>query len=157
MMQRRDFIKGSLLLSAAALFNPELYRHRLLAFEEAIEITYDQAVEAFSAGKKSVDGSALITLDIPTRPGSAVTIPVEINVKSPMNDEDYISAIAILTTKNKVNKAVTVDLSPANGMAYLFANIKLGETQEVVVLAKTNKGVIYKASKKIHVALSGCE
>ncbi len=156
-MQRRDFIKSSLLLSAAALFNPELYHHRLLAFEEAIEITYEQAVEAFSAGVKSIDGNALISLDIPTQPSSAATIPVEINVASPMREDDYIRAIAIITTKNKVNKAVTAEFTPANGMAYLFANIKLGETQEVVVLAKTNRGVIYKTSKRILVALSGCK
>ncbi len=157
MMQRRNFIKTSLLLSAVALFNPERYQHRLLGFEEAIELTYQQVLKEFCEGRTAVDGSLLISLTIPTQPGSSVTIPVEVSVESPMNEEDYIRSIAILTTKNKVNKAVIVEYTPANGIAYLFANIKLSQTQDVVVLAKTNKGVIYKASKKILVAINGCD
>ncbi len=156
-MQRRNFIKGSLLLAAAGLFNPELYHHRLFAFEEAIEMSYAEAEKEFTQGTKSLDGSKLITLDIPKRPGSAATVPVEIHVDSPMQKDDYIRSIAILTTKNKVNKAVIAEFTPANGMAYLYANIKLGQKQDVVVFAKTDKGVIYKTSQKVYVALSGCD
>ena len=156
-MKRRLFLKSSLLLAVASLSHPELYQQRLWAFEEAITLSYAELESEFAEGHKILDNSAKITLNIPTQPGSASTVPVEVTVESPMLPDDYIESLAILTTKNKVNKVVIADFTPANGLAYLYVNIKLGQTQEVVVLAMTNNKTVYKKSKKISVAINGCQ
>lgn len=154
-MQRRSFIKGTFALATIGLLNPVLFRHGLAA-EEAIEMPYKDLLEEYLSGKKAVDGSSIMTLNVPEEPENGAVVPVEVTINYPMSADNYISNITVLTTKNKVNKAISFDLTPENGMAYLLVNVKMGQSQDVVILAKTNKGQIYQASKSVRVALGGC-
>lgn len=155
-MERRSFIKGTFALATIGLLNPVLFRHNVSAAEEAIEMPYKDLIEEYLSGKKPLDGSSIMTLNIPEEPENGAVVPIEVTVNYPMAADNYISNITVLTTKNKANKAISFDLTPANGMAYLYVNVKMGQTQDVVILAKTNKGQIYKASKSVRVALGGC-
>lgn len=154
-MERRSFMKGTFALATIGLLNPVLFQHALAA-EEAIEMPYKDLIEEYLSGKKAVDGSSIMTLNVPEEPENGAVVPVEVTINYPMSADNYISNITVLTTKNKANKAISFDLTPDNGMAYLLVNVKMGQTQEVVILAKTNKGQIYKASKSARVALGGC-
>jgi len=155
-MERRTFIKGTFALATIGLLNPILFRHGLSAAEEAVEIPYNELLSDYLAGKKAEDGSSIMSLNIPEAPENGAVVPVEVTINHPMNADDYISNITVLTTKNKVNKAISFDLTPANGIAYLYVNVKMGQTQDVVILAKTNKGRIFQASQNVRVALGGC-
>lgn len=154
-MQRRDFLKGSLAAAACALLNPEL-NNNLLHAEEAEELSYADALELFTDGEEVSDGSSMMKLNIPDAPPSGATVPVEVTIDHPMDENNYIESIAVFTTKNKANKVISADLTPANGIAYLYVNAKLGQTQDVVVVAKTSEGKFYKASKSVKIALGGC-
>ncbi|MDD5051473.1 MAG: thiosulfate oxidation carrier protein SoxY [Sulfuricurvum sp.] len=155
-MERRSFIKGTFALATIGLLNPILFRHGLSAAEDAIEIPYKDALDEYLRGKKVEDGSKIMSLNIPDAPENGAVVPVEVTVDYPMKADDYISNITVLTTKNKANKAISFDLTPANGMAYLYVNVKMGQTQDVVILAQTNKGRIFQSSKNVRVALGGC-
>jgi sulfur-oxidizing protein SoxY len=109
-----------------------------------------------SNDKKVEVENSIIKLNIPEAPESGAIVPVEVTVDYPMDADNYISNIKVLTTKSKIDDAVSFDLTPANGMAYLYVNIKLGQTQDVVVLATTNNGKVFKASQKVKVAIGGC-
>jgi len=154
-MQRREFLKGSAAVAALLLLNPELQRNRLFA-AEAEELSYADAVELFTGGEPVSDGSGMITLNVPDAPPSGATVPVEVTVDYPMEADKYVASIAVFTTKNKANKVISADLEPACGMAYLYVNAKLGETQDIVTIIKTSDDKYYKASKKVKVALGGC-
>lgn len=155
-MQRRSFIKGTFALATIGLLHPVLFRHNLSAAEEAIEIPYKELLDDYLAGKKAEDGSTIMKLNIPDAPENGAVVPVEVTIDYPMNSDNYISNITVFTTKNKANKAISFDLTPANGIAYLYVNVKMGQTQDVVILAKTNKGQIFQTSKNVRVALGGC-
>ncbi len=155
-MQRRSFIKGAFAFATIGLLHPELFRHNLSAAEEAVEIPYNDLLNDYLSGKKAEDGSSIMSLNIPEAPENGAVVPVEVTINHPMMADNYISNITVLTTKNKVNKAISFDLTPANGIAYLYVNVKMGQTQDVVILAKTNKGQIFKASQNVRVALGGC-
>lgn len=155
-MQRRSFIKGTFVLAAIGLLNPVLFRHNLTAAEEAIEMPYKELLEEYLGSKKAQDGSSIMTLNIPDAPENGAVVPIEVTIDYPMTPDNYISNITVLTTKNKVNKAISFDLTPANGIAYLYVNVKMGQTQDVVILAQTNNGKIFQASKTVRVALGGC-
>jgi len=154
-MERRSFIKGTFALATVGLLNPILFRHGLAA-EEAIEMPYKELLDEYLGGKKAEDGSTIMKLNIPDAPENGAVVPIEVTIDHPMTSDSYISNITVLTTKNKANKAISFDLTPANGIAYLYVNVKMGQTQDVVILAKTNKGKIYQASKNVRVALGGC-
>lgn len=155
-MHRRSFMKGSFALATIGLLNPMLFQHGLSAAEEAVEIPYNDLLNDYLAGKKAEDGSSIMSLNIPEAPENGAVVPVEVTINHPMTADNYISNITVLTTKNKVNKAISFDLTPASGIAYLYVNVKMGQTQDVVILAKTNKGQIFKASQNVRVALGGC-
>ncbi len=154
-MQRREFLKGTFAVAACALLNPEI-QNNVLHAEEAEELSYADALELFTDGAAVADGSGMIKLDIPDAPASGATVPVEITVDHPMDADNYIASIAVFSTKNKANKVITADLTPDCGMAYLYVNAKLGQTQDVVVIVKTSKGKFFKASKSVKIALGGC-
>lgn len=155
-MERRSFIKGTFALATIGLLNPILFRHGAAAAEEAIEMPYKDLLDDYLTGKKAEDGSKIMKLNIPDAPENGAVVPVEVTIDYPMNADNYISNITVLTTKNKANKAISFDLTPANGLAYLYVNVKMGQTQDVVILAQTNKGKIFQASKNVRVALGGC-
>lgn len=155
-MQRRGFIKGIFALSAVGLINPKFFGHALYAQEAAIEMPAEGLLHDYLSGKEAQNGSSIMQLNIPETPENGAVVPVEVTINHPMTVDNYISNITILATKNKANKAVSFDLTPANGMAYLYINMKLGQTQDVIILAKTNQGKIYKASKTVRIALGGC-
>lgn len=155
-MERRSFVKGTFALAAIGLLNPILFGHKLSAAEDAIEMPFKELLDEYLSGKKAEDGSSIMTLNIPDAPENGAVVPVEVTVNHPMSADNYISNITVLTTKNKANKAISFDLTPANGIAYLYVNVKMGQTQDVVILAKTNKGKIFKASQTVRVALGGC-
>jgi len=155
-MERRSFIKGTFALATIGLLNPVLFRHGLAAEEEAVEMPFKDLLDDYLLGKKAEDGSSIMKLNIPDAPENGAVVPIEVTIDHPMTADNYISNITVLTTKNKANKAISFDLTPANGIAYLYVNVKMGQTQDVVILAKTNKGKIFQASKNVRVALGGC-
>ncbi|MGZ8546761.1 MAG: thiosulfate oxidation carrier protein SoxY, partial [Sulfuricurvum sp.] len=124
-MRRRNFIKGTFALATIGLLNPILFRHGLSAAEEAVEMPFKELLDDYLSGKKAEDGSSIMTLNIPESPENGAVVPVEVTIKHPMETDNYISNITVLTTKNKVNKAISFDLTPANGIAYLYVNVKM--------------------------------
>lgn len=155
-MQRRSFIKGIFALATIGLLNPIFFRHGLSAAEEAVEMPFTELINDYLSGKTAEDGSSIMALNIPEAPENGAVVPVEVTINHPMTADNYISNITVLTTKNKANKAISFDLTPANGIAYLYVNVKMGQTQDVVILAKSNRGKIFKVSQNVRVALGGC-
>ena len=155
-MERRDFLRyTSLALAATMVTRVDLRAEE--DDEEAIEISFDEAyAEATQGAKKVVKNAKELKLNIPDAPENGLVVPVEVEVDYPMTKEKYIKQIVVMPTKNKVNLAITANYTPANGKAYLYVNVKLGGTQEVVVVARTNDDVVYEARKKVKVALGGC-
>ena len=151
-MERREFLSlGSAALLVAALPLP------LSAKEAAAKLPFEVAYkEAIKGARKVIKNAKQMKLNIPEEPENGLVVPVEVEIDYPMEEKRYIKQITVLTTKNKVNRVVTANYTPANGKAYLYVNAKLGGTQEVVVVARTNDDVVFEKRKKIKVALGGC-
>ncbi len=155
-MERREFLHystlafGSVLLGGVRLYAED-------EENEAIELPFEEAyAEATKGAKKIIKNAKEMNLDIPNAPENGLVVPVEVEIDYPMQKDRYIKEIVVMPTKNKVNLALTAHYTPANGKAYLATNVKLGGTQEVVVVARTNDDVIFEKRKKVKVALGGC-
>jgi len=155
-MERRVFLKNTLALTGAAILAPALFEGKLLAADDAKELRRFKRQYRKFGGDKAVDGSGIIKMNIPEYPENGATVPVEVEIDHPMEEGNYIAKITVLVELNKGKHVITANYTPANGMAYLFVNAKLGGTQHVHVLAETNTGKIYTHKKKINVALGGC-
>lgn len=155
-MDRRDFLKQTVAVAGAVALAPALFGEKLHANEDAKELRRFKRQFSKYGGDKAEDGSGMITLNIPEYPENGATVPVEVEIDHPMEADDYIAKITVLVELNKGKHVITANYTPANGMAYLFVNAKLGGTQHVHVLAETNTGKVYTHKKKINVALGGC-
>lgn len=153
-MQRRDFLRRTAAFAGAAALAPLLFGEKLHADDKEMH-RFERQFHKMG-GDKAVDGSGIITLDIPEYPENGATVPVEVSIDHPMEADNYIAKISVLVELNKGKHVITANYTPANGLAYLFVNAKLAGTQHVVVLAETNTGKIYTHKKKINVALGGC-
>jgi sulfur-oxidizing protein SoxY len=150
-MNRREFIKSSSSFVACATLSSFIFKDALFA-----EDNYDSYIASVIKGKTVVDGGKTIKLTIPDKPENGLKTSVEIFIDYPMNTKQYISRIHVLAPKNKLFHAMTADFSPKSGMAFLYTEMRVGIAQEVVVLAETNEGKIFKATKMVQVEPSGC-
>ncbi len=151
-MKRREFLHLAVAGTGLLLFA----KSRLLA-QEVEELPFAEAyADATEEAKKIIKNAKEILLNIPDAPENGLVVPVEVEITYPMKPDRYIKEIHVLTTKNKVNKVITANYTPANGKAYLYVNAKLGSTQDVVVLARTNDDIVFEARKRVKVALGGC-
>ncbi len=156
-MKRREFLQLSSAAALTLLLGSPQGLHAEEDDNEAIEIPFKEAyADATEGAKKVVKNAKEMKLNIPDAPENGLVVPIEVEVEYPMTPQRYIKEITVLPTKNKVNKVVTAHYTPANGKAYLYVNAKLGGTQEVVILARTNDDVIFEKRKKVKVALGGC-
>ncbi len=153
-MQRRRFLQ----ISGLVLVGISIARVKLLAQEsEAIKIPFAEAyADATKGARKIVKNAKEMRLNIPDSPENGLVVPIEVEVDYPMEAKRYIKRIDVLPTKNRVNKVITAHYTPDNGKAYLYVNAKLGETQDVVILARTNDDTVFEARKHVKVALGGC-
>ena len=153
-MKRREFLKKT----ATATLAVPLLTNVVYADDDEIpeEYPYEEAYKDIVGDAEVKDGSSVMELNIPKQPSSGAAIPIEVTVNLPMEKDNYVIAIYVLTTKNKINHVITANYTPDNGIAYPFVNAKLGTKQDVVIIAETSKGEFYKASQYVRAPLGGC-
>jgi sulfur-oxidizing protein SoxY len=154
-MERRNFIKSICAASAvAATVTPSA----LLAKEAPKGgniLSYDAAVAAITGGKAVAD-SDKIKLTVPEIAENGAVVPVKVDVDHPMEENNYVKAIHVLSTKNGNARCADVMLTPLNGNGYFATRIKLGGTQDVVALVELSDGTFIKSAKSVKVTIGGC-
>ncbi|MCF6206720.1 MAG: thiosulfate oxidation carrier protein SoxY [Sulfurovum sp.] len=157
-MKRRSFLKNLGAMSAlATVVTPAL----VMAKEEKSvpkgenAITYEAAVKVITGGKAVAD-SDKVSLTVPEIAENGAVVPVKVNVDHPMEENNYVKAIHVLTTKNGNARAADVMLTPLNGKGYFATRIKLGGTQDVVAIVELSDGTFLKAAKPVKVTIGGC-
>lgn len=154
-MKRRAFLQSLWLAAAAgAVITPSV------AFgaekpKGSNEMGLDAALKAITGGKK-VTPSDKVHLKAPEIAENGAVVPITVEVDSPMTPDDYVKAIHVFATKNSNVRTADIMLTPANGIALFATRIKLGSTQEVMVIAETSKGEFLSASQSIKVTIGGC-
>ncbi|UPT77968.1 thiosulfate oxidation carrier protein SoxY [Sulfurovum sp. XGS-02] len=154
-MERRNFIKSICAASAvAATVTPSA----LLAKEApkgGNVLSYDAAVAAITGGK-AVSDSDKVKLTVPEIAENGAVVPVKVDVDNPMEENNYVKAIHVLSTKNGNARCADVMLTPLNGRGYFATRIKLGGTQDVVALVELSDGTFMKSAKSVKVTIGGC-
>jgi len=154
-MERRAFLQSlGLAAAAAAVVTPNIaFAAEAPKGENAMGI--DAALKAVTGGKP-VTPSNKVHLKAPEIAENGAVVPITVDVDSPMTPDDYVKAIHVFATKNSNVRTADVMLTPANGIAMFATRIKLGGTQEVLVVAETSKGEFLSAKQSIKVTIGGC-
>lgn len=115
----------------------------------------DKAIAAITGGK-ALKASSKVHLKAPEIAENGAVVPITVEVDSPMSPTDYVKSIHVLATKNSNVRTVDIMLTPSNGIALFATRIKLGTTQNVLIIAETSKGEFLTAKQSIKVTIGGC-
>ena len=122
------------------------------AFAKGGEV--EKMISSFAGGKKI--GTGKVTLTTPEIAENGNTVPVTVDVKSPMTDKDYVQSVMILAAGNPRPGVATFHFSPMSGEASATTRIRLAKTQEVIAIAKMSNGDVFMDKKVVKVTIGGC-
>jgi sulfur-oxidizing protein SoxY len=97
-----------------------------------------------------------ITLRAPSIAENGNAVPLTVSVESPMTKADHVARIHVFAEKNPSPEVAIFHLSPALGRAQVDTRIRLGQTQDVVVLAEMNDNALFMARAEVKVTIGGC-
>lgn len=114
----------------------------------------DAAIKAF-AGDAAV-GEGKITLTTPEIAENGNTVPISVEVDSPMTADDHVTSVAIYADGNPSPEVIAFNFTPAGGVAAAKTRIRLAKTQHVVAVAKMSDGSVVMAKNEVKVTIGGC-
>lgn len=107
------------------------------------------------AGRTPKEGGPL-KLDIPSIAENGLVVPLAVEMDSPMTEADHVIAIHIFADGNPVPSVATFRFTPDSGKAAASTRIRLAQTQNVVAIAETSTGGLFRAQSEVKVTIGGC-
>jgi sulfur-oxidizing protein SoxY len=114
----------------------------------------DEAIKKLIGGKTPQAGR--ITLDLPQIAENGNTVPITVEVDSPMTGQDYCKAVHLFADKNPRPEVASINFTPACGKAKASTRMRLAKTQNVVAVAEMSDGSVYMAKAEVKVTIGGC-
>jgi sulfur-oxidizing protein SoxY len=111
-------------------------------------------IAKFTGGKTADKGK--ITIELPEIAENGNTVPLSVAVDSPMQGDNYVSDILVVSEGNPRPGVAHFHLTPASGKAAAATRIRLATTQNIVVVAKTSTGKFFTDQKLVKVTIGGC-
>ncbi len=85
------------------------------------------------------------------------TVPLSLDVDSPMTETDHIKYIRVLAPQNPLIEVATFHFTPGRCQARASTRIRLAEPQFVLAVAEMNDGVLLLGKAWVDVATNGCK
>lgn len=147
MITRRGFLLlGLTSTGALAQLPPNIEAIRKAALEEAIRKVVGNA--AVREGK--------VKLDVPPLIDNGNTVPLSVEVESPMTAADHVKAIHVFTERNPQPYVLSAYLGPRSGRARVSTRARIADTGAVTAIAQLSDGSFWSGSVRVVVTLSAC-
>ena len=114
-----------------------------------------EVLNAFTNGA-STSESDLITLSAPEIAENGNTVPIGVEVESPMTEDNYVKRVRILADGNPRAAVATLHFSPMSGNAQANTRMRLAKTQNVIAIAELSDGSFHMAKAAVKVTIGGC-
>jgi sulfur-oxidizing protein SoxY len=110
---------------------------------------------------RNVVGTAVVRtgkvkLDVPPLVENGNTVPMTVNVASPMTPDDYVKSIHVFNEKNPQPNIGNFYLGPRAGRAQVSTRIRLADSQKIVAIAHLADGSFWSVSVDVVVTLAAC-
>lgn len=99
---------------------------------------------------------ARVVVDMPAFAENGNSVPLLVNVDSPMSATSYVKNLTVYSERNPRPIIATFDLSPENGRAQIDTRIRLAGTQNLIAMAEMNDGSLWWGSTHVVVTISAC-
>ena len=97
-----------------------------------------------------------VKLDIPPLVENGNTVPMTVNVESPMTADDYVKSIHVFNEKNPQPNIGNFYLGPRAGRAQIATRIRLADSQKITAIAHLADGSFWSATADVIVTLAAC-
>lgn len=84
------------------------------------------------------------------------SVPILIEVASPMSAADHVVAIAVFNERNPQRDVAVFTLGPRAGRARVSTRIRLATSQQLVAVARFSDGSFWSRSVDVVVTLAAC-
>lgn len=139
-------LTGAAAAAAAAGLLPTVAVADKAAVEEAIKKEIGDA--ATQSGR--------ITLDLPQIAENGNTVPIGVEVDSPMTASDYVKSVHVFAEGNPNPNVASLHFTPSSGVAKASTRMRLLRTQNVVAVAEMSDGSVYLETVEVKVTIGGC-
>ena len=119
------------------------------AGDEAIEL-----VEQMTRHKTTP--SDRLRLLMPVVFPNGYTVPLALEVDSPMTELDHVRQVRIFAPRNPIIEVAGFRFAPLRSVARVSTRIRLAAPQHVVAVAEMNDGVLLRTQTFVDVATNGC-
>ena len=97
-----------------------------------------------------------VSLTVPALADNGTLVPVTVQVSSPMTEQDHVSHIYLLSSRNPVMQVVAFSLGPWSGRAEVSTRVRLAGSQQLLALARLSDGQFRYAAAEVIVTESAC-
>ncbi|MCW5634821.1 MAG: thiosulfate oxidation carrier protein SoxY, partial [Rubrivivax sp.] len=97
-----------------------------------------------------------VQLEIAALVENGNTVPVTVNVPSPMTEAEHVRRIALFTERNPDPGVAIFHFSPRSGRARVATRMRLATSQQVVAVAQLSDGSHWQAAVDVVVTLAAC-
>jgi sulfur-oxidizing protein SoxY len=97
-----------------------------------------------------------ISLELPQIAENGNTVPMSIEIDSPMTAQDYVKSVHLFAESNPRPNVATFHFTPRSGKARASTRIRLIKTQNIVAVAEMSDGSVYMAKSEVKVTIGGC-
>ena len=145
-LNRRGFVAaGVALITTTALFG----RAAKAGLPEV-----EAAIAEILGGNSAEEGR--ISLDLPEIAENGNTVPLTVEVESPMTEDDYVKSVHLFADGNPVPAVAKVNFTPRSGEAVASTRIRLAKTQKIHAVAEMSDGSFFTAAQEVKVTIGGC-
>jgi sulfur-oxidizing protein SoxY len=113
----------------------------------------DAIVEVFGS-RPVIEGA--VSVSIPPISENGYTVPITVEVDSPMTEEDYVRRIGLFAEENPIAHIATFELGPQAGRAFVETRIRMGGSQRILAVAELSDGRLVSGHDFSIVTLAAC-
>ena len=85
------------------------------------------------------------------------TVPLSLQVESPMTQADHVQSVRVLAPRNPLVEVATFHFTPLRSVAQVSTRVRLAGPQFVLAVAEMNDGALLLARTWVDVATDGCK
>lgn len=111
-------------------------------------------VTQFSGGAAVHSGR--VEFDVAPLVENGNSVPITIDVASPMSAADHVLAVAVFNERNPQRDVAVFTLGPRAGRARVSTRIRLATSQQLVAVARFSDGSFWSRSVDVVVTLAAC-
>lgn len=97
-----------------------------------------------------------VTVKIPALSENGFSVPLSVDVDSPMTADDHVVRIVVFAEENPLPNVGRFELGPDAGVAKIQTRIRMGGSQRIRAIAEMNDGTLFSGHAFSVVTLAAC-